>query len=74
MGRIGILARHDIFASFSGPILRNHNHVAYALITSELDKISAPLILSELKNASFEGSEFKHASLRDTDCLALLCL
>ena len=29
VGLIGILARHGLFASFSGPVLRNHNHVAH---------------------------------------------
>ena len=29
-GQVGILARRGMFASFSGPLLHNHNHVAHA--------------------------------------------
>ena len=38
VGRIGILARHGMFASFSGPLLHNHNHVAHASIEGESGK------------------------------------
>ena len=36
--RIGILARHGMFASFSGPLLHNQNHVAHASIADDSGK------------------------------------
>ena len=36
--RIVILARHGIFASFSDPLLHNHNHVAHASIAGESEE------------------------------------
>ena len=38
VGRIGILARRGMFASFFGPLLHNHNHVAHASIAGESGK------------------------------------
>ena len=37
-GRIGILARHGMFASFSDPLLHNHNQLAHASIAGESGK------------------------------------
>ena len=68
MGRIGILARHGMFASFSGTLLQSHNLVAHASIAGESGK--KQLILS----GYVWGSEFKHDSFTGKYCLALLYL
>ena len=38
VGRIGILARHGMLASFSGPLLHNHDQVAHASIAGDSGK------------------------------------